>query len=331
MVALAIVQIPFLTVMGLCAGGAVVLAVTAAQTLVPALLSLSGSRLITAPRASRRLAAAREAGVRVLVTALRRSSVPPAGARAARRRDPAPPRGGACAAHPPWLARRRRAAHEPDHPPGLRPDLRGIRARHQRAADRGGLRAGRVYQDPDRGAGQLLPKGESPSVAGRRLDRATRRQPQARPCRRRGRAQNRPERSHHRAVDQFHQPGGRRRAEAVRAPDLRHRSDGDQHRHLVEALVRSAPLPRGDRHPLRPVAVRPVPFSGRPDQGGPGLRAQRPCRSRCGDLRLPGRPPERVVRCGDRGSDPQLPPDPPDRRPVRPGHGLRGVPGLAYA
>jgi uncharacterized membrane protein YdfJ with MMPL/SSD domain len=56
MVALAIVQIPFLTVMGLCAGGAVVLAVTAAQTLVPALLSLSGSRLVTAPRPSRRLA-----------------------------------------------------------------------------------------------------------------------------------------------------------------------------------------------------------------------------------------------------------------------------------
>lgn len=56
MVALAIVQIPFLTVMGLCAGGAVVLAVTAAQTLVPALLSLSGSRLVTAPRPARRLA-----------------------------------------------------------------------------------------------------------------------------------------------------------------------------------------------------------------------------------------------------------------------------------
>ncbi len=66
MVALSIVQIPFLTVMGLCAGGAVVVAVTAALTLVPALLSLTGSRLVTTPRARRRIAAADEPGYRPL-------------------------------------------------------------------------------------------------------------------------------------------------------------------------------------------------------------------------------------------------------------------------
>jgi uncharacterized membrane protein YdfJ with MMPL/SSD domain len=64
MVALSIVQIPFLTVMGICAGGAVVIAVAAALTLVPALLGLTGSRLITAPRARRRIAAAEEPGYR---------------------------------------------------------------------------------------------------------------------------------------------------------------------------------------------------------------------------------------------------------------------------
>ncbi|HEY1651607.1 MAG TPA: MMPL family transporter [Acidimicrobiales bacterium] len=66
MVALAIVQIPFLTIMGLCAGGAVVIAVAAALTLVPAMLSLTGSRLITTSRARRRIAAAAEPGYRPL-------------------------------------------------------------------------------------------------------------------------------------------------------------------------------------------------------------------------------------------------------------------------
>jgi uncharacterized membrane protein YdfJ with MMPL/SSD domain len=66
MVALSIVQIPFLTVMGLCAGGAVVVAVAAALTLAPALLSLSGSRLITTSRSRRRIAAAKAPGYRPL-------------------------------------------------------------------------------------------------------------------------------------------------------------------------------------------------------------------------------------------------------------------------
>jgi uncharacterized membrane protein YdfJ with MMPL/SSD domain len=64
MVALAIVQIPFLTVMGVAAGGAVVVAVVAALTLVPALLSLTGSRLVASHRARRRIEAAEAPGYR---------------------------------------------------------------------------------------------------------------------------------------------------------------------------------------------------------------------------------------------------------------------------
>ncbi len=62
--ALAVVQIPFLTVMGLAAAGAVVVAVAAAVTLVPALLSLSGTRMIASPFVRRRIAAASSPGHR---------------------------------------------------------------------------------------------------------------------------------------------------------------------------------------------------------------------------------------------------------------------------
>ncbi|HEX3332774.1 MAG TPA: MMPL family transporter [Acidimicrobiales bacterium] len=62
MVALSIVQIPFLTVMGLAAGGAVVVAVAAALTLLPALLSLTGSRLVTTTRAKERIERRHEPG-----------------------------------------------------------------------------------------------------------------------------------------------------------------------------------------------------------------------------------------------------------------------------
>ena len=142
MVALAIVQIPFLTVMGLCAGGAVVLAVTAAQTLVPALLSLSG--VAPGHRATSQPAARspREARLRVHVAPLRAASLPPASAGAAGRRDPAPSRGGACVAHPPRPARRRCAADEPDHAARLRPHFGGLRTRDQRPAHRRRARAG---------------------------------------------------------------------------------------------------------------------------------------------------------------------------------------------
>lgn len=64
--ALAVVNIPFLTTMGLAAAGAVVIAVAVSVTLVPALLGLAGTRLVTTRRARRQLAAAAAPGFRPL-------------------------------------------------------------------------------------------------------------------------------------------------------------------------------------------------------------------------------------------------------------------------
>ena len=64
--ALAVAGIPFLTTMGLAAAGAVVIAVAISVTLVPALLALTGTRLVTARRARRQLAAAAAPGFRPL-------------------------------------------------------------------------------------------------------------------------------------------------------------------------------------------------------------------------------------------------------------------------
>ncbi len=60
--ALSIVNIPFLTVMGLCAAGAVVVAVLAALTLMPALLGFAGQRLISARWARHKIAKAARPG-----------------------------------------------------------------------------------------------------------------------------------------------------------------------------------------------------------------------------------------------------------------------------
>jgi RND superfamily putative drug exporter len=62
--ALTIAGIPFLTVMGLCAAGAVIVAVTVALTLVPALLSLMGRRLVTGRPAARQSRRSGTAGYR---------------------------------------------------------------------------------------------------------------------------------------------------------------------------------------------------------------------------------------------------------------------------
>ena len=58
--ALSIVNIPFLTVMGLAAAGAVVVAVLAAITLVPAMLGFAGERLVSSHWARRKIKKARE-------------------------------------------------------------------------------------------------------------------------------------------------------------------------------------------------------------------------------------------------------------------------------
>ena len=77
--ALSVVNIPFLTVMGLAAAGAVVVAVLAAITLMPALLGFAGSRLLSSRWARHKVAKAAAPGYRSLsrryVTALKRAPV----------------------------------------------------------------------------------------------------------------------------------------------------------------------------------------------------------------------------------------------------------------
>jgi RND superfamily putative drug exporter len=60
--ALVVARIPFLTVMGLCGAGGVVIAVAVAVTLVPALLALLGDRIIRAPGARRQITKAAAVG-----------------------------------------------------------------------------------------------------------------------------------------------------------------------------------------------------------------------------------------------------------------------------
>ena len=77
--ALSIVNIPFLTVMGLSAAGAVVIAVLAATTLIPALLGFAGLHLITSRWAKHKIAKAEAPGFRPLsrryVLALKRQPI----------------------------------------------------------------------------------------------------------------------------------------------------------------------------------------------------------------------------------------------------------------
>jgi putative drug exporter of the RND superfamily len=77
--ALSVVNIPFLTVMGLAAAGAVVVAVLAAVTLMPALLGFAGGRLLSSRWARHKVAMTTAPGYRSLsrryVTALKRAPI----------------------------------------------------------------------------------------------------------------------------------------------------------------------------------------------------------------------------------------------------------------
>jgi RND superfamily putative drug exporter len=77
--ALSIVNIPFLTVMGLAAAGAVVVAVLAAITLVPAMLGFAGERLVSSHWARRKIAKASAEGYepwsRRYVTTIKRGPI----------------------------------------------------------------------------------------------------------------------------------------------------------------------------------------------------------------------------------------------------------------
>ncbi len=77
--ALSIVNIPFLTVMGLAAAGAVVVAVLAAITLMPSLLGFAGTKLVSSRWARRKVAKAADPGYKPLsrryVTTLKRAPI----------------------------------------------------------------------------------------------------------------------------------------------------------------------------------------------------------------------------------------------------------------
>ena len=113
--ALSVVNIPFLTVMGLAAAGAVVVAVLAATTLMPALLGFAGDHLIASRWARHKIEKAADPRLRAAVLALRghaEAGTDPG--RPGRHRHPAV-RGHAVLQHEARPARRRLAADQPDH------------------------------------------------------------------------------------------------------------------------------------------------------------------------------------------------------------------------
>ena len=117
--ALSIVNIPFLTVMGLAAAGAVVVAVLVAVTLMPALLGFAGTKLISSRWTRHKIAKAAKPGYTPLsrryVTTLKRAPIlggPRRDHRPPGRRHPLPPSA-------PRPARPGLPAHEPDHAAGV--------------------------------------------------------------------------------------------------------------------------------------------------------------------------------------------------------------------
>ena len=142
LVGLTVVNIPFLTVMGLAAAGAVVIAVLIATTLLPALLGFFGRRGARVNRDAHVAAVAtprRPRGGERALRALRDA----AAVGGAGDRPGGAPRGRAAGdAHEARPARRRLEADRQHRAQGVRPAERGLRPRLQRRADRRGRRAG---------------------------------------------------------------------------------------------------------------------------------------------------------------------------------------------
>ena len=229
---LAVVGIPFLTVMGVGAAGTVLVAVLVALTLLPALLGFAGrapgpeARLPGRPPRAGRRRRRRTGARRVDGRPLDPAGHPPAAAHRARRPRRARRPGDSRAAAAAGPARQlHRGAGEPGAA-GLRPDQRELRARPQRPAGR----AGRGPRPGDRRAGGRRDRRRRRGHAHRHAGRVRRRS-----GRRRLRAAHRAARRHHR--DRHRHPGERaagggderprRRAPGPGAPSSRRETGAD--------------------------------------------------------------------------------------------------------
>ena len=190
--ALSIVNIPFLTVMGLAAAGAVVVAVLAAHHADAGTSRLRRHRLISRRWARHKIAKAAAPGYEPLswryVMTLKRAPILVV---LAGDRRPAV-RGHPVLQHAARPARRGLAAHQPDHPTGLRPHLRGLRARGQRPAAHRGLRPGRDHPGPEAGLHHLLRGRDGAPPPRRGGHRRTRSQSRPRTSSGRGDPEDRP-------------------------------------------------------------------------------------------------------------------------------------------
>ena len=133
LVSLAVANIPLVTTMGFMAAIAVVIAVLAAVTLLPAMLAIIGPH-INSLRV-RRPPTDAQAKKGVWAKWARRCRRPSSDRRSAGAGDPDSARDPAAVAEP-WPEGHRRAVDLDHRAPGLRPDLGELRARRERAADR---------------------------------------------------------------------------------------------------------------------------------------------------------------------------------------------------
>ena len=171
--ALSVVNIPFLTVMGLAAAGAVVVAVLAAITLMPALLGFAGSKLLSSRVGPAQGGQGDRTRLPVTVPPIRDGAEAGSGRGGAGRDRRSAGGGVPIPAYAARTARRGVSAHQPDHPPGLRPGLAGVRSGFQRPAARGRLQPWRHHAHPEAGVHVLLRSATDAPGTRRGLHRGT--------------------------------------------------------------------------------------------------------------------------------------------------------------
>ena len=322
---LVVARIPFLAVMGYAAAAAVAVAVLVALTAVPAMLALAGERL--RPRPGSR--AARTAVVRPRRDAhprrpLGRPGDEAAGAHGRAGHGAAGGDGAAGQGPGAGPARQRHRRARVDRADDVRPGRPRLRTRLQRAA--AGHHRHHPYDGPGRRHGQT---GQGPRAARRGpRGRPGHPQPDRRPGHRAGGPGAVADRPGHR------RPGPRdpRRPRRAGAALRHHRPEGDRadrgdHRRLRPAPGRAAAVRAGRGRAVAGAADRGVPLGRGAAQGDAGLPALGRGVVRRGDrgLRV-GLAGRRAQRAQGRPGD-LVPADPADGGAVRPGDGLRGLPG----